>query len=263
MPHRSSGITPGLGQFRKVCRTQTALKRVPFDSCLISAFLGKKHVAADLCPIFLTSNPKSLFYNAPHSNKWLYSVPFEQPLTVTYPTATDNEALNGQSITISGAGTLTLPPHCEAQVGGEILTSRLVGETHIQTNNNIHIFMPNLHPIWDSVLNNSTHMRKYLDIVSNVQTTAAALPPLLLSMKNLLNTPDGKSMSHLTELHRFIDMSLDNVADFNSDLLTTNSVSATSPFRGLLLILIFLYRFYLFKLQRRERGEASIPLNSS
>lgn len=239
------------GTAHKICDTQLQLRSHPEYTCSIAAYLGRLDLTSKLCKTIITGELNPLFINAPGSNTWLYFVPKQSRISITCPDE-NNNLVSSQTV-INGSGTLTLKPHCEGQLGGHTLISRLVGSSAVHFNNSIKIHLPDLKNL-NSVA--------YAEISGTEPTKLTALhalinstfPPLAAAIQKIVDSPSGLPTSLIDQLE------LLSMLDQNQKASVTIWPSAFSLLSlGLCssLLLFLGLRFYIVaKAVKRKKSQA-------
>ena len=249
----------------KICSVNWDLKSAGHPACSIAAFLNRTDTHS-VCPVHLTASMAPFFMNAPHSNKWLFSVPTPTRATVACPRGGDTTRLDTTTHGVTASGVLTLDHRCEAQIGNHVLTARAVGRTHGTHNDTGAVLMPAFRPTWPT-LSNLSVVKTLTQRPSAARSDACATCDSVSSrMRVLLQNPAGLSAQTLDELHSLrADAAAANseLSDTHGLYHATASVSTTALLISTGLLAIFIYRYRLMLRKHGQQHEpAAVPLTS-
>lgn len=265
----SSDLQNCHGYDLKICKTQWPLKRIPQDSCEISAFLGNHELVAKNCQVIVKSTMEPLFYNAPNTNDWVFSVPSRTRVTFmcTYPE--EDSRIDTSSQFIEGTGTITLGAHCDATIGNLVLTSRLVGQTTISDANPNSILIPKLPPVWES-LNSSLALQAYIAANSSFNEVHNNVEHIIHSMGTLIESSQGVPVQQLNEMFRLASAHRTALTNIQWNVTRIAPISISGFTLTLFLFSIFIARYFIvYRAKRYKRGtsnrpnEASVPLTDT
>ena len=255
----------------KVCSTRKEIKRIPQNSCLISSFLGQSELASKICETKITSNPDPLFLNAPHSNEWIFNIPKKTRTVITCPGPDLDDSVEVDQRYLQGSGKLILGPHCQADIGGNILISRIVGTSTVAAGNSkTSILVPNLRPIWNEILNSSEATQAYVNYKIGFLDSHDYLQSTFDSIEKVVQTSESISKRQLEALYDEAALHSATVSRVRWTVNSLQPVSYTALAFAMVLFGIFIARYFLVyrpKLDNKRRNtvdaEVAIPLTEN